>query len=87
MPVYMFVVWLVFQGWHVCPVVEGFLLGFSHHLVLSSCQIPNDPSPGFNIEQLAKEGTKYIELPYSVKGMDVSFSGIIPPPIRAHHTY
>lgn len=38
--------------------------------------IPNDPSPGYNIEQLAKEGKKYIELPYSVKGMDVSFSGI-----------
>lgn len=40
-------------------------------------KIPNDPSPGFNIEQLAKKGEKYIELPYSVKGMDVSFSGIV----------
>ena len=39
-------------------------------------KIPNDPSPGYNIEQLAKEGKKYIELPYTVKGMDVSFSGI-----------
>ena len=38
-------------------------------------KIPNDPSPGYNIEQLAKQGSKYIELPYSVKGMDVSFSG------------
>jgi N6-L-threonylcarbamoyladenine synthase len=38
--------------------------------------ISNDPSPGYNIEQLAKQGTKYIELPYAVKGMDVSFSGI-----------
>eukprot|EP00055_Hartaetosiga_balthica_P011203 m.50175 g.50175 ORF g.50175 m.50175 type:complete len:337 (+) comp7496_c0_seq5:88-1098(+) len=40
-------------------------------------KIPNDPSPGFNIEQLAKKGTKYIELPYVVKGMDVSFSGLL----------
>eukprot|EP00911_Craspedida_sp_UC1_P000796 UC1_evm1s609 len=39
-------------------------------------KIPNDPSPGYNIEQLAKKGTRFIELPYSVKGMDVSFSGI-----------
>eukprot|EP00800_Vazella_pourtalesii_P018432 TRINITY_DN5913_c0_g1_i1.p1 TRINITY_DN5913_c0_g1~~TRINITY_DN5913_c0_g1_i1.p1 ORF type:complete len:335 (-),score=62.13 TRINITY_DN5913_c0_g1_i1:233-1237(-) len=39
-------------------------------------KLSNDPSPGYNIEQLAKEGSKYIELPYSVKGMDVAFSGI-----------
>lgn len=29
------------------------------------------------IEQLAKKGSKLIELPYAVKGMDVSFSGIL----------
>lgn len=39
--------------------------------------LSNDPSPGYNIEQLAKEGTAYVELPYTVKGMDVSFSGIL----------
>jgi tRNA A37 threonylcarbamoyltransferase TsaD len=32
---------------------------------------------GFNIEQLAKQGRKYIELPYVVKGMDVSFTGLL----------
>jgi N6-L-threonylcarbamoyladenine synthase len=40
-------------------------------------QLSNDPSPGFNIEQKAKEGTKFVELPYIVKGMDVSFAGIL----------
>ena len=40
-------------------------------------KISNDPSPGYNIEQLAKTGQKYLELPYVVKGMDVSFSGIL----------
>ncbi|EGD72195.1 glycoprotein endopeptidase [Salpingoeca rosetta] len=40
-------------------------------------KISNDPSPGYNIEQLAKEGKKFIQLPYVVKGMDVSFSGIL----------
>jgi N6-L-threonylcarbamoyladenine synthase len=41
-------------------------------------QLSNDPSPGYNIEQLAKQGGKvFVELPYVVKGMDVSFSGIL----------
>lgn len=40
--------------------------------------LSNDPSPGYNIEQQAKEeGAKFLELPYTVKGMDVSFSGIL----------
>jgi len=32
---------------------------------------------GPKIEKLAKKGQKYIELPYSVKGMDVSFTGML----------
>jgi N6-L-threonylcarbamoyladenine synthase len=40
-------------------------------------KLSNDPSPGYNIEQLAKKGSKFFELPYSVKGMDVSFSGLL----------
>lgn len=39
--------------------------------------ISNDPAPGYNIEQLAKKGKKLVELPYTVKGMDCSFSGIL----------
>ena len=39
--------------------------------------LSNDPAPGYNIEQCAKKGTKYIKIPYVVKGMDVSFSGIL----------
>jgi N6-L-threonylcarbamoyladenine synthase len=40
-------------------------------------KLSNDPAPGYNIEQLAKKGSKLIHLPYVVKGMDVSFSGIL----------
>lgn len=41
-------------------------------------KLSNDPAPGYNIEQLAKQGgEKYLELPYIVKGMDVSFSGLL----------
>ena len=40
-------------------------------------KLSNDPSPGYNIEQSAKSGKKFVHLPYCVKGMDVSFSGIL----------
>ena len=39
--------------------------------------IPNDPAPGYNIEQLAKKGRQLLDLPYAVKGMDCSFAGIL----------
>ncbi|KAK4526725.1 hypothetical protein GAYE_SCF27MG4642 [Galdieria yellowstonensis] len=39
--------------------------------------LSNDPSPGYQIEQLAKQGKQLVELPYIVKGMDVSFSGLL----------
>ncbi|KAI9890858.1 MAG: putative tRNA threonylcarbamoyladenosine biosynthesis protein kae1 [Vezdaea aestivalis] len=39
--------------------------------------ISNDPAPGYNIEQLAKKGKNLLSLPYAVKGMDCSFSGIL----------
>ena len=38
---------------------------------------------GPEIEKIAKEGKKYVELPYSVKGMDVSFSGILTAALHA----
>ncbi|KAK0651779.1 putative tRNA threonylcarbamoyladenosine biosynthesis protein kae-1 [Cercophora newfieldiana] len=41
-------------------------------------EISNDPAPGYNIEQLAKKGGRIlVDLPYAVKGMDCSFSGIL----------
>ncbi|PWY82988.1 peptidase M22, glycoprotease [Aspergillus heteromorphus CBS 117.55] len=39
--------------------------------------ISNDPAPGYNIEQLAKKGKRLVDLPYTVKGMDISMSGIL----------
>lgn len=40
-------------------------------------KLSNDPSPGYNIEQLAKNGKNLIDLPYQIKGMDVTLSGIL----------
>lgn len=41
--------------------------------------LSNDPSPGYNIEQAARrvDGSRLLNLPYVVKGMDVSFSGLL----------
>ena len=39
--------------------------------------LPNEPAPGYNIEQLAKQGRRLLPLPYTTKGMDVSLSGIL----------
>lgn len=39
--------------------------------------LPNDPSPGYNIEQEAKKGKRLLPLPYTTKGMDISLSGIL----------
>ncbi|KAI6166206.1 Gcp-like domain-containing protein, partial [Pisolithus thermaeus] len=39
--------------------------------------LSNDPSPGYNIEQEAKNGKRLVPLPYATKGMDVSLSGIL----------
>ncbi|KAH8120410.1 O-sialoglycoprotein endopeptidase [Phellopilus nigrolimitatus] len=39
--------------------------------------LSNDPSPGYNIEKEAKKGKRFLPLPYSTKGMDVSLSGIL----------
>jgi len=41
------------------------------------------PHPGGpKVEELAKRGTRYLRLPYAVKGMDMSFSGILSEAIR-----
>lgn len=37
---------------------------------------------GPEVEKLARQGSKYIELPYSVKGMDLSFSGLLTEALR-----
>lgn len=39
--------------------------------------LPNEPAPGYNIEQMAKKGKNYVKLPYVVKGMDISLSGLL----------
>lgn len=39
--------------------------------------LSNYPSPGYSIEKMAKNGSTLIDLPYSVKGMDISLSGMI----------
>ena len=45
------------------------------------------PHPGGpNVERLAREGKRYIPLPYVVKGMDLSFSGLMTEAARKHRS-
>jgi len=39
--------------------------------------LPNDPAPGYNIEQEAKKGKRILPLPYATKGMDITLSGML----------
>ena len=50
--------------------VGNFIDNFARHAGIG---FPGGPK----IEELAKKGKNFIELPYSVKGMDVSFSGLL----------
>ncbi len=46
------------------------------------CQTEGKPF-GAIVEALAKEGEELVELPYSVKGMDMSFSGLLTAAVRS----
>ncbi len=50
--------------------IGNFIDSFARHMGLG---FPGGPK----IEVLAKKGKKYVELPYSVKGMDISLSGML----------
>ena len=50
--------------------IGNFIDAFARHIGLG---FPGGPK----VEVLAKKGNKYVELPYSVKGMDISLSGIL----------
>jgi len=39
---------------------------------------------GPKIEKLASKGKKYLELPYSIKGMDIAFSGLLTAALQYH---
>lgn len=71
---------------HICIITHRYrIFGETIDIAVGNCldrfarvlNLSNDPSPGYNIEQTAKSGNKYVELPYVVKGMDVSFSGLL----------
>eukprot|EP00622_Pseudochattonella_farcimen_P005548 FR741182.1.p1 GENE.FR741182.1~~FR741182.1.p1 ORF type:complete len:250 (+),score=11.05 FR741182.1:87-752(+) len=65
------------QRYHIFGETIDIAVGNALDRFARVIKLSNDPSPGYNIEQLAKQGQKFIELPYVVKGMDVSFSGLL----------
>ncbi|KAJ1611690.1 putative endopeptidase [Cryptosporidium canis] len=61
------------------------ILGETLDIAIGNCidrfarimKLDNYPAAGYHIEQMAKKGKNLISLPYVVKGMDLSFSGIL----------
>ncbi|KAH7649478.1 endopeptidase [Cryptosporidium bovis] len=61
------------------------ILGETLDIAIGNCidrfarlmKLDNYPAAGYHIEQMAKNGKNLISLPYVVKGMDLSFSGIL----------
>lgn len=70
---------------HITPNARYRIFGETIDIAVGNCldrfarliHLSNDPSPGYNIEQLAKQGATFVPLPYVVKGMDVSFAGLL----------
>jgi len=65
------------QKYHIFGETIDIAIGNCLDRFARTLKLSNDPAPGYNIEQMAKGGKKLINLPYVVKGMDVSFSGIL----------
>ncbi|AXI24743.1 serine/threonine protein kinase [Methanofervidicoccus sp. A16] len=47
-----------------------------------NCDLPHPGGP--YVEKLAKEGSKLLDLPYTIKGMDITFSGLLTAAIKRY---
>ncbi|CAL5428470.1 unnamed protein product [Camellia sinensis] len=65
----------------MCAIWAVWIFGETIDIAVGNCldrfarvlTLSNDPNPGTTLSGLAKKGQKFIDLPYVVKGMDVSF--------------
>ncbi len=62
---------------HYRVLGETFDIGVGNMLDTFAREIGLDPAWGSTVDRLAQSGRKYVELPYSVKGMDFSFTGLM----------
>ncbi|MBS7655423.1 N(6)-L-threonylcarbamoyladenine synthase Kae1 [Candidatus Bathyarchaeota archaeon] len=63
------------RRWRVFGETEDITLGNLLDMFAREAGIP--PPGGGNVEKLAETGEKFIDLPYTVKGNDVSYSGLL----------
>lgn len=61
--------------WKVFGETEDITVGNVLDMFARSANLPAPGGP--NVERLAKEATQFIDLPYTVKGCDVSYSGLL----------
>jgi len=63
------------EKWRIFGETEDITIGNLFDMFSRAAKLP--PPGGVSVEKLAQKGSHYIELPYTVKGNDVSYSGLL----------
>jgi N6-L-threonylcarbamoyladenine synthase len=63
------------EKWRIFGETEDITVGNLFDMFSRAAKLP--PPGGVSVEKLAQKGSHYIELPYTVKGNDVSYSGLL----------
>ena len=71
---------------HYRVLGETFDIGVGNMLDTFAREVGLDPAWGSTVDRLAQSGKRYVELPYSVKGMDFSFTGLMTKATTIAHT-
>jgi len=72
------------RRWRVFGETEDITLGNLLDMFAREMNIP--PPGGRNVEKLAEAGENFIDLPYTVKGNDVSYSGLLTAALKLKNT-
>jgi N6-L-threonylcarbamoyladenine synthase len=68
------------EKWRIFGETEDITIGNLFDMFSRSAKLP--PPGGMSVEKSAQKGSKYIDLPYTVKGNDVSYSGLLTASIK-----
>jgi N6-L-threonylcarbamoyladenine synthase len=63
------------KKWRIFGETEDITIGNLFDMFSRAAKIPSPGGP--NVEKYAQKGSRYVDLPYTVKGNDVSYSGLL----------
>ena len=63
------------KKWRIFGETEDITIGNLFDMFSRAAKLPSPGGP--NVEKYAQKGSKYVDLPYTVKGNDVSYSGLL----------